>query len=238
MLSVGIITAPRGMTYLGQSLSSYFDEWDIKPHVFEEPGTSKFIGEVTRHVNDKTFGCVGNWLHAARSLVKGLDGIACSDWIMICEDDIAWSRGSGAQVRKLLEVLEEGLIEKELPLSRVGFISPYCSLVNAPKERGWRTPRYIKSGWCGALSLIFRRDVLLGLLAHEDKFLSYTIPERHPEKGHVNLDYAIGRYVYEQKLTMITHSPTLVTHLGECSTFGGATTGGTAAYRENRLPNL
>jgi len=219
MLSIGITTAPRGTVYIGQSLASYFDEWSITPFVFAEPKSPAYINrsrviEIRPKDDTPRFGCIGNWLRA----IEHLYGSTNTPFIMTCEDDIDWSKGSGDKVRKLITVLLTNPLD-ELPLEKIGFISPYCSKTNAPKERGWRPPKFLKSGWCGALCMIFPRDSIKKLLSCKERFLELTIDPKFPDKGQVHLDFAIGRFFYEQQFTIITHSPTLITHLGEVSTF-------------------
>ncbi len=229
MFSVGITTAPRGIAYIGQSLSSYFDAWGDTaptPHVFTEPDSPKYLNrsKVFEHHNDKTYGCVLNWWKMANWLMDETE----TPYIMTCEDDILWGVGVKERVSKLLDVLLKGY--KPLPLEKIGFISPYCAKYNAPKEKGWRPARYLKSGWCGCLCMIFPRMSLAKVLRDKDRFLEYTTL---PQKGLVHLDYAIGQILaFDEGMTIVTHSPTLITHLGECSTFGESKSGRCNPSRE------
>jgi hypothetical protein len=170
MFSIGITTAPRDTSYMGLSLQSYYDEWDVNPHVFTEPNSPKYLGRslVFEHLNDRTYGCVENWWKMANWLYDETD----TPYIMTCEDDIEWSKGSGERTRKLMEILLNGY--KALSLEKIGFISPYCAMYNAPKDKGWRPARYLKSGWCGCLCMIFPRASLAKVLKDKDRFIKYA----------------------------------------------------------------
>lgn len=232
MFATGMTTAPRGIVYIGQSLSSYFDTWGDTaptPHVFVEPDSPKYINrdKVIEHHNDRTYGVVANWWKMANWMYDEYD----TPYIMTCEDDILWGVGAKERVENLMRILLKGYLP--LPLEKVGFISPYCAEYNAPKEKGWRPARYMKSGWCGCLCMIFPRASLGKVLKDKDRFFELTIDPRKKEPMH--LDYAIGQILaFEEGLTVITHSPTLITHLGECSTFKSVN----GKYTPSRQPNI
>jgi hypothetical protein len=216
MLITGMLTAPREVVYAGQTMTSYLDEFpDVVTHLFEEPNSPKFYGRsrcITHLTSKEKRGIVENWWHTASYLFSSTS----EPFIMTMEDDIEWTTGSGEKTMKLLNSLYEGF--HGLPPSKIGFISPYCSKMNAPSDKGWREAKYGRPGWCGALSLIFPQHALKRILSDKDRFLRYTIDERFPERGFVHLDYAIGRVLKEEGLMLLTHSPTLVLHLGERST--------------------
>jgi hypothetical protein len=216
MFTIGITTAPRGIVYIGQSLASYFDTWGANsptPHVFTEPDSPKYLNRdrVIEHHNISTLGCVQNWWQMATFLYEETD----TPYVMTCEDDILWSVGAKERIESLLTTLVKGY--KLLPLEKIGFISPYCAKYNAPKLKGWRPAAYLKSGWCGCLCMIFPRASLGKLLKDKQRFIEYASV---PERGPIHLDYAIGQILaFDEKMTIVTHAPTLITHLGECSTF-------------------
>lgn len=232
MIDVGIITAPRKVCYLGESLDSYFDQWLIKPHVFHEPNSPNYVNKsrVVIHQNEETLGCVRNWMHAARWMLDN----TTNRFIMMCEDDIMWTPGAKQNIETLLKVLTGELInpmvQKLLQVNSIGFISPYCSTMNAPvskrREVGWRPARYRSAGWCGALCMIFPRLSLQKLIGDEERFIKAatwtpdSLRRINKFTGPVFLDYAIGYImVHCEKLQLVTHVPTLIQHLGEVSTF-------------------
>jgi len=214
--------------YTGLTLQSYFDEFDITPFVFEEPNTPKYNlrSRCNTFTNKDRLGCVNNWLHCVEELLIETD----TPFIMTMEDDVQWLPGVGQKIKTVLQLLLDG----KLSIDKIGFISPYCSERNKPTNLGWREPRYLKSGWCGALNLIFPRKSLEKIIYDRDRFLLYAVDEQKPEKGFIHLDYPIGRVAMEERLMILTHSPTLVQHLGEVSTFGKTT----GRHNPNREPNV
>jgi hypothetical protein len=234
MLEIGIISAPRPVYYLGNSLDSYFHQWTIKPHVFHEPNCPGYLNKskVYVHENETTKGCVYNWLDSATWMLENTS----QPFIMMCEDDILWIDGARKSIDTLLKVLTgqipNTMVLDKLPLSKIGFISPYCSDPNAPaktrgkRDTGWRPARYRSAGWCGALSLIFPRASLEKLVRNRERFIEYATwtPDslRRVNKftGPVFLDYSIGKIMFhDEALKLITHYPSHVQHLGIVSTF-------------------
>lgn len=230
MIDVGIITAPREVCYLGNSLDSYFSQWLVKPHVFQEPDCPNYLNKsrVIVHQNKEKLGCVMNWITSAEWMLQN----TTSKFVMMCEDDILWMDGARTQIENILRVLTGELVnpivQQNLPLSDIGFISGYCSIPNAPnkKEKGWRQARYRSAGWCGALCLVFPRRSLQRLLSDKDRFIKHatwtpdSLRRVKTYTGPVFLDYAIGHVMFHcEGLKLITHAPTLIQHLGVISTF-------------------
>lgn len=226
MIDFGIISAPRPKAYIGESLTSFFETWNVRPHVFLEPGCSSFLNEtkVEKHFNENTLGCVRNWLNAARWMLDHTESI----FVGMLEDDIEWRDDSYNKISNLLKILSgkivNNVVQSNLPLQKIGFISPYCSVINGPTKKGWQKPilyggRAKRKGLCGALCVIMPRNSLKLLLDHEDYFLersSYNSGGRPRD-----LDYAISETFSELGLMALTHNPTLVTHIGEISTHEG-----------------
>jgi hypothetical protein len=230
MIDVGIISAPRKVTYIGLSLDSYFSQWLTKPHVFQEPDCPNYLNKsrVVVHENKETLGCVLNWIQAAEWMLAN----TTSKFVMMCEDDILWLEGARNKIELVCRVLTGELVnpivQQNLPLSDIGFISGYCAAPNAPskKEKGWRQARYRSAGWCGALCLVFPRRSLERLLADKDRFIHFATwtPDslRRVNKftGPVFLDYAIGHIMFHcEKMKLMVHAPTLIQHMGMISTF-------------------
>lgn len=212
MFDVGIITAPREPNYLGAMLDSYFSTWKTKPHVFLEPGVNSYFNQkrVFEHHNERTLGCVANWWNAAKYMLTNTE----SPFVMMCEDDIEFREDAQHQITNLLKVLTGEIlnvhVQRNLPLDKVGYISPYCSLL-CVNGKDWHKPNLRKGGQCGALCMIFPRASLRRLIEAETHFNSKA-------KG-LHLDYAIGdTLVKHLDLVALTHAPTLVLHIGDVST--------------------
>lgn len=208
MLSVGIITAPRTPMYIGNSLTSYFEQSVIRPFVFAEPSTPSFLNEyrVDRHDNPEQLGCVKNWFNAAKSLLRNCD----DPFIMICEDDILWRDGAFDSLMNLLKCLT-GEIPVRWPLpSDIGFVSLYRAAPYADKASGWQPVKLRSCGWLGALCTVFHRSMLEQYVANEAQFYESS-------RG-IHLDYAIGAIASSMGKTILAHSPSFIQHLGDVST--------------------
>jgi hypothetical protein len=208
MLQVGIISAPRSVYYLGQSLDSFFASWsNLTPHVFKEPGCPAHFNQnrIVEYFNRETLGCVMNWLNAAAWMYEN----TWDDYIMMCEDDIQWQPDAAMTIAPQL---------LSWP-SDAGYLSPYCALPNTPHTLGWSLSKTKGLGQLGALCTIFHRSTLKRLLDHSEMFLYYAAAH-HKDGKPCCLDYPIGRVVEKHLgLKVYTHTPTLITHLGEVSTF-------------------
>jgi hypothetical protein len=209
MFTVGIISAPRKVNYISDSLDSYFREWGVRPTVFEEPGVINYSNhsKVSRCRNPETKGCVKNWL-------DGLEILAREEtpWYMLCEDDIYWSPNSGQIVRAFVFSLN---------VKTNHFVSPYCSLINRPRGIGWGKPEKMIN-WCGALCSIMSRPMVEHILTNKDKFLDASRDEYfsdalkelvHHSNNLRHLDTAIGTMC--APYACHTHAPTLILHLGK-----------------------
>jgi len=104
------------------------------------------------------------------------------------------------------------IVQERLPLSKVGAISAYCAKPNRPYAKGWQLGRYGKDGVFGSLCFILPRHSVEYIVEHEDEFLINS-------KKQLHLDYAVGKTLMDAGLSIITHNPTLVLHLGDCSTY-------------------
>lgn len=218
MIEFGVITAPRGVPCIGESLSSFFDTWpNHTPHVFMEPGMNGFVNQskIIEHNNERTLGCVGNWLAAATWMHENTK----SPFVAMLEDDITWQLGAKERVTNLLKVLIGEIINEHVKkyLPPIGVISPYCSKMNAVPQRGWQRPLYKpKTGWCGTLCMIMPRASLTLLLENRDKLIETS---KNKSGIPTHLDFALVDTFIKLKLIILTHLPTLVLHIGDVSTF-------------------
>lgn len=233
MFDTAIITAPRKIGYLSLMLDSFFETWPQmpRPHVFAEPVLGEyshrsFYNEerVHLHMNDATLGVVHNWLSAAHWLLANGE----QPFIMMCEDDIEFQPQASEKILNLL-VMSAGVncAAKRFLNEKIGVISPYCAEICAD-GRDWHKPNLRKGGWCGALCTIYSRAMLENLLAAEDVFHTFAQGK--------HLDYAIGATVTKHLgLSVFTHAPTLVLHMGEYSTTASNNTD-VNRYHESRMP--
>lgn len=196
LLDVGIITAPRTPHYLGESLDSFFGQFQIKPFVFCEPSTKSF------HNQAKTICCYNatccgysrNWFNGLESIVMTRN----SDWIMMCEDDILWYPHAG-------NILEELIFSGPEP----GLYSLYCSQYNANEAGLWKFTEMQdrRGGLCGALALVLHRNVATKLLNGQQIFWTESEDGKY-------LDYGIAETVKQIGYRRFIHTPTLVHHMG------------------------
>lgn len=186
---VGIITAPRNVSYLDRTLESVFAQELPTPHVFAEPGV-QFLhkDKVHLHVNHKQLGCFGNWRNAAKWLLLNTE----SDYVLIGEDDVQWCLGAWE------------IISSFASLDKV--LSGWTSLVNATfGVTGWhRAANLPYVGWCGSLCLLFPRDILNKVI------INHNLTK---EDG-VHLDTDTGFALQELNVPIYCHHPSLVRHLG------------------------
>lgn len=201
-IAVGILTAPRKVSYIGQSLDSYFKIPGMpRPLVRCEPGSARFLNmskcDVVENITQQ--GLVKNWNRLARDLLE-MD----KEWVMICEDDIEWQQPDYV-------AFSLGHVLSAYTYHPYHIISPYCSRMNADPERtdGWHTailrPAY---GLSGALAICMHRDTLC-------KFLDSKHNDTLDYRFH---DFSLSEFAQANALEILTHQPSLIHHLGVEST--------------------
>lgn len=214
MLDIAVITAPRAKNYLPSTLASIKDSWDIDPWVCGEIGT-KIPENVSEFIlNPGPRGIFYNWFFAAENLLEVSD----EPYIMICEDDIQFTTSASYHIRRVLQMRRVAGLKKE----RIGCYSPYCSQTNEPKmpfenHFDWVIPYIPRHYWAGNLCMIFPREFLAKMVDAKDQIESFA-KEQSPTGGPDHVDYAIGKYIIDvAKSEIITHSPSLIKHIGEVS---------------------
>ena len=196
MINIGIIHAKREVDSIGQTINNLNEEFPgIILNVFCEPGSEFFDGgyKVIKYVNGVQLGVFLNWLHALSCMQSRL---FIKKWILICEDDIEWIKESG---KYFISYLNEHQDDES-----IGFVSGYCSVVNANKE-GFGLAKISPYGWCGALALAIPVRNVWSILNH-------PIIEKY--KTSRDLDNLIGRILLDLGKKLIVHTPSLVNHLG------------------------
>lgn len=188
MLSIAIRTAPREVSYLGQtvqSLRSAFPGTNL--HLFAEPD-SPIVPDVVVHQNDRCLGIYANFIKALSFLVENTEGPR----YMVCEDDIALLPDFSAAIAN-----EVGN----------GLLNPYCAKPRGKDNFiGWYHPADVSL--YGMLCLIFHKSTVHNLL-------SVYRTECAPDKG---ADACLGFLTNKAGCKVWQHTPTLVDHLGEIST--------------------
>lgn len=196
MIPVAMITAPRRTNYISLTLESLFDSGYTNVTVFEEPGTQTYRHNTrcSRVRHDERKGCVRNWLSALEYMCAKHNSP-----IIICEDD--FQIVGHFDLESLTKIYQSW-----------GFISPYCSKVNANKT-GWGPPKK-SNRWCGALFMCLSVPAQEMILDNIDLFLWHAAYQADEPK---HLDYAIGQMLLN--FMNYCHNPSLIHHIGDESTF-------------------
>lgn len=187
MIAWGMITAPRPVSTLDQSLASFkaagFDEEPIV-------------------VNDnKGLGNLRNW---ARALVTVMAGNPHSLFVGIMQDDILWARNSRAVLYR--EIIDMGYRAKE-----AGYLSLYLfdkhveeREMKIPKWRNWHASKWgYKS--CGAQCYVLPRR-------SAKQLLRYPRFQELCEEGALGDDHAVSGCFWQMNLLCWFRIPALVSH--------------------------
>lgn len=215
LLASIITTAPRPTETLTFSIKSmreagFVDERlnimadGISDHELPQLPLLKFI-----HPPEYWLGGLKAWVYALRYLVENTE----APWLMVCEDDIVWTRNCKAQLELELHAATAA--------KNVGYISLYAARAvtwhlakyNPTAGTGMLAPGYYESklGWStwGSQCLILPRDTAKKLLAH--------MPFRRFVESHMknkNRDAIVSKFLSEMKLRTMFRIPCLVNHIG------------------------
>jgi hypothetical protein len=202
MISVGMISAVREDVELTQSFVHLrYGGFDGVVHRFCEPGVPavELASEVVRHDNEVQRGVLGNWVHCCRWLVENTS----SDYVLVCEDDVAYCRGAKQALCNLLfqhhafgfASLYTARGESERLSQRTGWIE---------YNRGWST--------YGSQALCFPRPSAVAMLG-EAPLHSY-------DQLSGPTDAIVAQYFQNKGFPCYHHSPSLADHVGRQSTVG------------------
>lgn len=202
VLTVGVITTPRNDTTVSLTLSELrrggFDEL---VHVFCEPGTISDapIASVEFHLNAERLGALGNWAHC----LHWLYGNTKTDYLMICEDDVAYCRGA-----------KQALLDGLKTFNRFGFLSLYTPKRDAPHSGpsgNWFQANHGRKAW-GTQAMCLSRESALLLL---------EFPRLHNENQISGpTDSILSECFLLKGIPCYYHRPSLADHLGRKSTIG------------------
>ena len=202
MLALGMITCHRPDLDVHEAIARLrgggFDE---PIHLFCEPGTPEIrpLPDVVVHRNETRRGVLGNWRHCLAWLLDH----TTADYVMVCEDDVAYARGA------------RRAWERDLGRSdRVGFWSLYTPRRDQPlvgHTTGWVAANRGRDTW-GSQAMCFPRtsaEILLKYapLHHEDQLGGPT-------------DAIVAQCFRDADLPTYYHNPSLADHLGRNSSIG------------------
>lgn len=161
---------------------------------------------------EKQYGPKGNFRRALWMLIAA-DPHA--EWYMVCQDDIRMAKGTR-------EWLEANLWPDT---GNIGVVSLYCPLPNHPNRPGWfqypLTSHQAVSRCYGACAYLMPNAAAKRFLAD------------NPRPNQNNLtDLTMGWWCYTTGNGYWSHSPSLVEHIGVCSS---VRSGGLDPYREARI---
>jgi hypothetical protein len=204
MIAIGIITAPRAVPTITQSIASLRDAgFKQGITIFSEPGSESPVCDGCNVVrNPARKGNFRNWVGALQHLAMGP-----GDWMMICEDDILWSHDAAA-------VLSHDL-SKWQGNTRAGAISLFCPIrmskvlerkYGTPLMQGWYGLNLGRSTW-GAQCLVFHRTWAAALLS--DKSLKAYLDDPRWDK---NVDALIADVIARRGREIMYRIPCLVDH--------------------------
>ncbi len=208
LLSVGVITAPRPISTLPQTVSELRRAGFTQPaHVFAEPSAPvpNDPGLVV-HRNPTRLGLWGNWAAAARRMLDETD----SPFLLICEDDVRLAACAALALQHAIDTI---------PHDTWGYVSLYTPRHNLPGpggRPGWRELPVGQGTW-GALAWCFTRQGLRALLgAHAVR--SHGSPE--------GTDAVVSLAAHELGRKCYFHVPSLGDHTGGDNSTQGHIQGG------------
>jgi hypothetical protein len=196
LVAVGVITAPRAMATLPQTIAELRRAGFTQPtHVFAEPAAPvpNDPGLVVRQ-NPVRLGLWGNWLAAARRMLADTD----APFLLLCEDDVRFAPCAALAIQHAIDTL---------PHATWGYVSLYTPRHNLPDPggpAGWREVPVGPGTW-GALAWCFTRDGLRAVLD------SKAVRAHASPQG---TDAVVSLAVRELNRKGYFHAPSLGDHTG------------------------
>lgn len=205
MIEIGIITAPRAVPTITQSIQSLRDAGFIHPiEIFAEPGSEAPVCDgCNMHVNPTRKGNFKNWVACLTWLAMQ----GHNEWCMVCEDDIQWARGAWADLEHDLKTWKHN--------GRAGAISLYFPIrmskvlenrYGAPLVQGWYGLNLGRSTW-GAQCMVFHREWAAKLL--NERALKAFIDDPRWDK---NVDALVADCIGRGGKEIMYRVPCLVDH--------------------------
>jgi hypothetical protein len=200
--AIGVVTAPRSTPTLEGTLQSLAAAGWSEPWLFAEPGSEIPAGffHLKRSDRGTTLGLWPNWFLGLSELVLRFPS---ADAYLMCEDDILLTAG-----------LRTWLEQELWPENRLGVVSLFCPGAYRRAAPGWHE---VNEGWglAGAQAFVFPPQAARMLLAHP---LALHHRRRGGRSGLFDTDSVVGLWAQLSGLKAITHTPSLVQHVGDSST--------------------
>ena len=170
-------------------------------HLFCEPGMAELepLQDVAIHRNASRLGVLGNWHNSLRWLVDHTD----ADYLMICEDDVAYCRGARSTWAAAVEIAD-----------RVGFWSLYTPVRDrclVGHTLGWTASNRGRDTW-GTQALCFPRRSAEVLLQYQPLYDEDQL--RGPT------DAIVAQCFVDARIPCYYHNPSLADHIGRVSSIG------------------
>lgn len=211
MIATAIITAPRPVTTIEQSLRSYamagFTDQPLFIHSDgqDESWSSPVMGSII--VNKTKLGNLRNWNEAAKTLLR----YTTEPWLMICEDDITWARNACDVLQHDLAIIKHeaiGAVSLYCPQRMAKLIEQAYPSANRVSglAYGWYRVAIGRKMW-GAQCLVFKREWLEKLLGHPT--WCGVIADLAIDK---NVDAWIAQTIWDMDRTILYRIPCLVDH--------------------------
>jgi predicted O-methyltransferase YrrM len=202
MLALGMITCHRPGIDAHEAIEQLrWGGFDEPVHLFCEPGTPELrpLPEVVVHRNSTRLGVLGNWRHCLAWLVDHTS----AEYLMVCEDDVAYARGACRAWHRALDAS-----------GRVGFWSLYTPRRDRPlvgHQAGWVASNRGRNSW-GTQGMCFPRSSAQLLLEYA--------PLRTEDQFRGPTDAIVAQCFLEADLPCYYHNPSLADHLGRVSSIG------------------
>ena len=197
-LIIGVTTCPRvhGVDKLTDTVSSLRSAgFKDEVVVFSEPSGGVVSGNYTVIHREKLLGVNGNWY---QTLVDLVERSPSKTHIMICQDDVQFSKG----LRQYMDVHFDNKFK--------GIYTLYTSGLRFDWRRpnGWNTmvpdP---KIGIPGALAFLFPRPIAVEL--------AKDIKDNMPDAGAIHIDNEVGKWLGSRGYSVQYHLPSLAQHTGD-----------------------
>lgn len=215
MIATAIITAPRPRPTLLASVMSYlaagFEGNLVVLSDCPIDGPTTVMGYPIRY-NTTPLGNLRNWVLALETLFTETE----AEWLMVCEDDITWAKGSAAALERDLD-----LFEQSASFKRTGAQSLYCPIRvsndlerrrGAPLRPGWHSVNHGMKTW-GAQCLVLSR-IQASLLLHSASLQHFLAQSRWNK----NVDAIVAECLLNSGLEISYRIPCLVDHdLGDAN---------------------
>jgi len=202
MLAIAMITCDRPNINVHRAIEELrWGGFDELLHLFCEPGTPAIrpLAGVAVHRNETRRGVLGNWKHALHWLIEH----TTADFLMICEDDVAYCQGARAAWEASLN-----------PCGQVGFWSLYTPARDrclVSSKKGWVASNRGRDAW-GTQAMCFPR-------ASAELLLEYR-PLHEEDQLRGATDAIVCQCFVDAGLPCFYHNPSLADHLGRVSSVG------------------